>query len=172
MRNIRKGEYYEISGQEAGAFMFDGTTVKAGTTGQLVLSRLESSWADGSSLRTTDMSVITVRVVPGDSGLNAIEYMAKSPGTAQLIVVVESGAAVNMGNFYVVPDDGGDSALAGWIQEDGRRYVNGYRNSGRIPGQCLRCMGDEIRAKKYLEEENAQASSLQVLSISSLPCYP
>ena len=35
-----KGEYYEISCQEANAFMFDGTTAEAGTTGQLVLSKL------------------------------------------------------------------------------------------------------------------------------------
>ena len=60
-----KGEYYEISCQEAGAFMFDGTTVKAGTTGQLVLSKLESSWASESSIRTTDIGVITAKVVPG-----------------------------------------------------------------------------------------------------------
>lgn len=115
-----RGEYYEISCQEAGAFMFDGTTVKAGTTGQLVLSKLESSWAAGSSLRTTDFSVLTARVVPGDNGLNVIEYTAKEPGTAQLIVVVESGAAVNMGNFYVVASDEAESLPSGWVQEEGQ----------------------------------------------------
>ena len=100
--------------------MFDGTTIKAGTTGQLVLSKLESSWAAGSSLRTTDFSVLTARVVPGDNGLNVIEYTAKEPGTAQLIVVVESGAAVNMGDFYVVASDEAESLPSGWVQEEGQ----------------------------------------------------
>lgn len=128
------GEYYEISCQEANAFMFDGTTAEAGTTGQLVLSKLESSWASGSSIRTTDISVITAKVVPGDNGLNVIEYTAKSPGTAQLIVVVESGAAVNMGNFYVTAASGGQGTDIGWIQENGQwKYKMGdgtYKDNG------------------------------------------
>ena len=129
-----KGEYYEISCQEANAFMFDGTTVQAGATGQLVLSKLESSWASESSIRTTDISVITAKVVPGDKGLNVIEYTAKAPGTAQLIVVVESGAAVNMGTFYVTPADSGQEKDTGWVQENGRwRYKMGdgtYKSNG------------------------------------------
>lgn len=134
-----KGEYYEISCQEAGAFMFDGTTVKAGTTGQLVLSKLESSWASESSIRTTDIGVITAKVVTGDSGLNVIEYTAKAPGKAQLIVVVESGAAVNMGTFYVTAAQDGDMAAAGWVQENGQwKYKMGdgtYKNNGWLADQ-------------------------------------
>ena len=134
-----KGEYYEISCQEAGAFMFDGTTVKAGTTGQLVLSKLESSWASESSIRTTDIGVITAKVVTGDSGLNVIEYTAKAPGKAQLIVVVESGAAVNMGTFYVTAAQDGDMAAAGWVQENGQwKYTLGdgtYKNNGLLEDQ-------------------------------------
>lgn len=114
--------------------MFDGTTAEAGTTGQLVLSKLESSWASESSIRTTDISVITAKVVPGDNGLNVIEYTAKSPGTAQLIVVVESGAAVNMGNFYVTAASGGQGTDIGWIQENGQwKYKMGdgtYKDNG------------------------------------------
>ena len=134
-----KGEYSEISCQEAGAFMFDGTTVKAGTTGQLVLSKLESSWASESSIRTTDIGVITAKVVTGDSGLNVIEYTAKAPGKAQLIVVVESGAAVNMGTFYVTAAQDGDMAAAGWVQENGQwKYKMGdgtYKNNGWLADQ-------------------------------------
>ena len=129
----------EISCQEAGAFMFDGTTVKAGTTGQLVLSKLESSWASESSIRTTDIGVITAKVVTGDSGLNVIEYTAKAPGKAQLIVVVESGAAVNMGTFYVTAAQDGDMAAAGWVQENGQwKYKMGdgtYKNNGWLADQ-------------------------------------
>ena len=134
-----KGEYYEISCQEAGAFMFDGTTVKAGTTGQLVLSKLESSWASESSIRTTDIGVITAKVVTGDSGLNVIEYTAKAPGKAQLIVVVESGAALNMGTFYVTAAQDGDMAAAGWVQENGQwKYKMGdgtFKNNGWLADQ-------------------------------------
>lgn len=36
------GEYYEISCHEAGAFIFDGTTVTEGTTGRLILTKLKN----------------------------------------------------------------------------------------------------------------------------------
>lgn len=113
------GEYYEISCHEAGAFIFDGTTVTEGTTGRLVLSKLESSWASKSIISTTDMTVLTAKLVQGDSGLNEIEYTAKKPGKVQLTVIVESGAAVNMGTFYVTAADPGSSSETGWIQENG-----------------------------------------------------
>ena len=31
------GEYFEISSEEAGAFLYDGTTVMAGTDGEMIL---------------------------------------------------------------------------------------------------------------------------------------
>lgn len=123
------GEYYEMSCHEAGAFIFDGTTVTAGTTGQLVLSRLESSWASESIITTTDMNVIFAKIVPGGDGLNVLQYTAKNPGSAKLVVVVPSGAAINMGTFYVVAGDSAGTTTSGWILQDGQwKYQKGDGN--------------------------------------------
>lgn len=65
------------------------------------------------------MTVLTTKLVPGDSGLNEIKYTAKKPGKAQMTVIVENGAAENIGTFYVVAADGEGSSEIGWIQENG-----------------------------------------------------
>ena len=39
------GEYFEISSEEAGAFLYDGTTVMAGTDGEMILTKSESGCA-------------------------------------------------------------------------------------------------------------------------------
>ena len=85
------GEYFEISSEEAGAFLYDGTTVMAGTDGEMILTKSESGWVRRATIRTTDMNVITAEIVLNEEGLNTIRYHAKNAGKAQLIVVVPSG---------------------------------------------------------------------------------
>ena len=58
------GEYFEISSEEAGAFLYDGTTVMAGTDGEMILTKSESGWVRRATIRTTDMNVITAEI-PG-----------------------------------------------------------------------------------------------------------
>ena len=120
------GEYFEISSEEAGAFLYDGTTVMAGTDGEMILTKSESGWVRRATIRTTDMNVLTAEIVLNEEGLNTIRYHAKNAGKAQLIVVVPSGAAVNMGTFYVMDARGDGTRDGGWIQENDQwKYKKG-----------------------------------------------
>lgn len=129
------GEYFEISSEEAGAFLYDGTTVMAGTDGEMILTKSESGWVRRATIRTTDMNVITAEIALNEEGFNTIRYHAKNAGKAQLIVVVPSGAAVNMGTFYVMDARGDGTIDGGWIQENDQwKYKKG---DGSFFKQCL-----------------------------------
>lgn len=153
------GSYFEISSQEAGAFLYDGTTVKAGSDGTLLLTASESRWVREASLRTTDMTVMTAEIVQGEGGRNVILYHAKAAGSAQLIVVVPSGAAVNMGTFYVLDAREDGTIDGGWIQENDQwKYKKGdgtYKNDGWLMDQGKRYyLGEDgvMAANRWIED--------------------